>query len=303
MRVVLALVVLLAATGAAFWWLSAPRPLSAAALPADHTPDPANGETVFWAAGCASCHAGPEATGDDRLVLSGGLALETPFGAIQVPNISPDPQHGIGDWSTEAFANAMMRGLSPDGRHYTPAFPWTSYRFMRVEDVVDLKAFMDTLPASANVAEATGLPFPYGWRRPIGIWKRVAFADPPPPPSDDPAVVRGHYVVNALGHCGECHTPRNAIYGLDPSRWLAGAPSPNGGTGSVPSITPSADGIGEWSAADVTYLLESGFTPDFDNVGGAMASVTRNYANVPDEDRRAVGAYLMALRPAPSGGS
>jgi mono/diheme cytochrome c family protein len=297
-RALLAVVAVLAVAAGAFWWLSAPRPLTAAVLPANHVPDAANGETVFWAAGCASCHAAPGAEGEDRLVLAGGLALETPFGPVTVPNISPDPEHGIGGWSGEAFADAVLSGLSPDGQHYLPAFPYSSYRLMRPEDVADLKAFMDTLPPSANAAEATGLAFPFGWRRPIGLWKRVALADPPPSPSEDPATLRGHYLVTALGHCGECHTPRTALYGLDMERWLAGAVDPGDGEGRVPDITPGPDGIAGWSAGDVAYLLESGFTPDFDSVGGSMASVTRNFANVPASDRQAIGAYLTALPPA-----
>ncbi len=193
-----------------------------------------------------------------------------------------------------------MRGLSPDGAHYTPAFPWTSYRNMRPQDVADLKAFMDTLPPSDNRPDASGLPFPFSWRRPIGLWKRFALTDPPPVPEGaDETVSRGHYLTVALGHCGECHTPRTALYAMDPSRWLAGAPNPDG-DGTVPNITPSEAGIGAWSATDIAYLLETGFTPDFDSIGGSMSPVVDNWAHVSAENRDAVAAYLKAIPPQPA---
>lgn len=290
LAVFLALAVL---AGAAFWWLSAPETLSAGDLPA-HTPDAANGRIVFFASGCAGCHG----SADDPLVLSGGAKLETPVGAIAVPNVSPDPTHGIGGWSTVEFVNAVVKGVAPDGTHYSPAFPWPAYRHMTLTDAMDLKAFMDTLPASDAANATGGLPFPYSWRRPVGLWKRFALTDPPPPPSDDAQVMRGHYLAVAVGHCAECHTPRNAVFALEVDRWMAGAPSVDG-EGRVPNITPSADGIGSWSAGDIAYLLESGFTPDFDSVGGEMGTVVDNWQNVPAEDRRALAAYLKAIAPLP----
>ena len=288
--------VLLVVGGAAFWWLSAPVPLAAADVPT-RTADVANGERLFNVGGCASCHHAPDAEDDGRLVLAGGQTLETPLGGIVVPNISPHPTAGIGGWSTLDLANALLRGISPSGTHYTPAFPWTSYRNMRPEEVVDLKAYLDTLPQSANVVAANGMPFPFSWRRPIGLWKRFAMTDPPAAPAGaDPMVERGYRLVISLGHCGECHTPRTALLAMDPSRWLAGAPDPDG-NGQVPSITPTEDGIGGWSAGDIAYLLQSGFTPEFDSVGGSMSSVVANWAKAPAEDREAVAAYLKALSP------
>lgn len=299
MRVLIAgLAAILVAAGA-FWWLSAPRTLAAGELP-DGPGDTARGERIFWAAGCASCHAAPGATGEARLVLAGGLTLETPLGPIVAPNISPSPQ-GIGAWSAADLANALIAGVSPQGTHYTPAFPWTSYRNMRLGDAVDLKAFLDTLPPSANAPAADGLPFPFGWRRPIGLWKRFAMTAPPPMPDDaDATVEAGYYLTVALGHCGECHTPRTRLMAMDPARWMAGAPNPDG-EGRVPNITPAPDGIGDWPAGDIAYLLESGFTPEFDSVGGSMASVTTNYAHLPGADRDAVAAYLKAIPPLPDG--
>ena len=124
------------------WLFTAPRTLSAADVPS-HTGDPANGERVFLAGGCASCHAAEDAVGDDRLILGGGLGLNTPFGTFRVPNISTDATHGIGAWSTLDFVNAMKRGVAPGGVHLYPAFPYTSYQRMTFEDIIDLKAFLD----------------------------------------------------------------------------------------------------------------------------------------------------------------
>ncbi len=293
-RAFLALLVVALAAAGILWWLSAPQILTARDIPG-HAPDVDNGRVLFNAGGCASCHAAAGASDDARLVLSGGQLLPTPLGAISVPNISPDPTHGIGNWSMLDFANALTEGVSPEGKHYVPAFPWTSYRGMTLTDVIDLKAFLDTLPRSDRANDAGGLPFPLSFRRPIGLWKRFLLPDLPAAPAGaDATVQRGHYLTVALGHCGECHTPRNFVFAPEMSRWLAGGPSPDG-DGQVPNITPSPDGIGEWSASDIAYLLESGFTPEFDSVGGEMGSVVKNWAQVPAADREAVAAYLKAI--------
>lgn len=294
MRLVLAAVLVLGTGAAGFWFLSAPDPLAAAAVPTGG--DAARGKAVFWEGGCASCHAAPSATGDAKLVLAGGMVLKTPLGPITVPNISPSRQ-GIGGWSDADFANAVTRGIAPNGSHYVPAFPWTSYRHMAPGDVADLKAFMDTLPPSDAEPAAAGLPFPFGWRRPIGLWKRFAMTDAPPVPDGaDDEVRRGHYLAVALGHCGECHTPRTALMAMDPARWLKGAPNPDG-DGTTPDIT--AAGLDGWSAADIAYLLETGFTPDYDSVGGSMSAVIDNWAKVAPEDRQAIARYLQAVPGAP----
>lgn len=292
-RVLLVVVVLAAVAAAGLWWLSAPQTLAQEDLP-DHAADLENGRIVFFASGCAGCHG----SDDDPLVLSGGEDLQTPLGPIAVPNISPDPAHGIGGWPTIDFVNAVVAGVAPDGRHYTPAFPWPAYRHMSLTDVIDLKAFIDTLPPSDAANPLGSLPFPYAWRRPVGLWKRFAMTEPPPPPGDDPQVSRGHYLTATLGHCGECHTPRNALLATDSMRWLAGAAAPDG-EGHSPNITPSSDGIASWSAGDIAYMLGSGFTPEFDSVGGEMGKVVNSWQHVPDEDRRAVAAYLKAIAPLP----
>jgi mono/diheme cytochrome c family protein len=200
----------------------------------------------------------------------------------------------------EDFVDAVMSGVSPAGSHYYPAFPYTSYARMRVEDVIDLKSFMDTLPAVAGRAGDHDLAFPFTIRRGVGLWKRL-YLDPAPVAAIDPsnaALRRGRYLVEGPGHCGECHTARNAIGGLRLGHWLAGARNPEG-KGRIPNITPGDDGIGGWSESEIVSLLESGFTPDFDSVGGRMAAVVENISHLPDEDLAAIAAYLKAVPPLP----
>ena len=280
-------------------WITAPTTIAQQDLPA-HEADAVAGQRIFWAGGCASCHAslvdGKRAKGEDKLRLGGGLELETPFGVFPVPNISPHDDDGIGQWSTLDFVNAMQRGVSPDGRHYYPAFPYTSYARMRTEDVIDLKAYLDTLPPVGGRIAGPALEFPWSVRRGIGLWKR-RYLDSETvmeiKPGDE-LVERGRELVEGAGHCGECHTPRDRFGGLDPGRWLAGAPNPEG-RGQIPDLTPASKNVSGWSANDIAYYLESGFTPDFDTVGGTMVAVQENMAMLPAPDRAAIAAYLKAL--------
>lgn len=288
--------VLLAAIGvAAFWALTAPRVLTAADLPRQ-AGDLGNGRIVFYAGGCASCHAAPGAKGDDKLSLAGGLELKTPFGTFVAPNISPDREDGIGSWSALDLANALTRGVAPDGRHYYPAFPYLSYQRMTLTDVIDLKAFLDTLPAVQGRAPDHDLPLPLRFRRGIGLWKwlYMDYRTFSPDPQASEQVNRGAYLVTGPGHCGECHTPRDALGGPDLSRWLGGAPNPEG-RGRIPNITPSGKNVSGWSAADIAEYLKSGFTPDYDTAGGAMVDVVANTSLLPPEDRAAIAAYLKAV--------
>lgn len=300
-RLALVLVLLAAAGFLGFWFLTAPAPLTAEQLARidGHTPDPANGETLFWAGGCASCHAPSDAEGEARLVLSGGPALHSPYGAFGVPNITPHRDDGIGAWSFADFANAMKRGLSPDGGHYYPSFPYASYARMPLEDLADLWAFLQTLPAAERAAAPeTALSFPYNIRRGVGLWKRLYLNDAPviadAIAGDDPQLLRGRYLTEGPGHCGECHTPRNFAGAMDTANWLAGAPNLEG-EGGVPNITPHPEGVADWTEDDLAFGLESGFTPEFDSMGSTMASVVKNFANVSPEDRAAIAAYLKAI--------
>jgi mono/diheme cytochrome c family protein len=292
---------LLGAAGAiVFWLLTMPRTIAAGDLP-DHGGDPARGEYVFHAAGCASCHAAPGAKGDEKLRLSGGLGLKSPFGTFYAPNISTDRTHGIGGWTTGEFVNAVMRGVSPEGRHYYPAFPYLSYQRMTLGDVVDLKAFFDTLPAVAGDSPAHDLPLVFRLRRGLGLWKALYMDYAPftPIPGADGKLNRGAYLVTGPGHCGECHTPRDLLGGPEAEWAYSGSPAPEE-KDSVPNITPHEDGIGDWSIRDIAIALELGLLPNFDTFGGLMTPVQENMAKLTAEDREAIAAYLKSLPPKPS---
>ena len=298
-RKLIVLAVVLAILGAAaFWVLTIPHTLAQTDLP-DHKPDVANGQYMFYAGGCESCHSAIDAKGDDLFKLGGGRVLTTPFGKFHVPNISPDKEHGIGGWSTLDFVNAMKRGVRPDGAHLYPAFPYPSYQRMKIEDIIDLKAYLDTLPPVADVVPPHELPFPFSIRRGLGVWKLLyidgkAFT---PDPHGDDKLNRGAYLVTGPAHCGECHSPRNLIGGIIASRAYSGGPAPEG-NGHIPNITPDADtGIGSWSESDIASALESSFKPNFDSFGGAMAAVQRNLAMLTADDRAAIAAYLKSLPP------
>jgi mono/diheme cytochrome c family protein len=294
MRIFSRLLMAAAVGVAAFWFLTAPgslRPLPAVSV----EPDPANGEIVFHAGGCASCHGAG---------LEGGLEMTTAYGLFRVPNISPDPEAGIGDWSRDDFIRAMKEGVSPEGRHYYPAFPYLSYTRADQRDLLDLKAYLDTFPPSPNRVADHEVHFPWNIRRGIGLWK-LRYRDTRPVlviDSGDIELRRGRYLVEALGHCAECHTPRDRFGGLDRSRWMAGGPSPDG-EGSVPNITPHEQGIGGWSQRDIAYYLETGFTPDFDTAGGSMVEVQENMARLGSEDLEAIALYLKSIPGRPDSGN
>jgi mono/diheme cytochrome c family protein len=272
-------------------WATRPRTIAPGDIP-QHVPNPDNGERLFHAGGCASCHGAN---------LAGGLSIASPVGTFRVPNITPDPQAGIGRWGLRDFIDAMKFGVSPAGKHYYPAFPYTSYTRMTLTDLIDLKAYIDTLAPVAAEVPGHRLRFPWNIRRGIGLWKRL-YLDPRPVvpiPSGDTALERGRYLVESAGHCAECHTSRNRLGALQTAYWLAGAPSLDG-EGRVPNITPHADGLADWSERDIVRYLKSGFTPDYDTVGGSMTEVQENLAQLPDDDLAAIAAYLKAVPPLPN---
>jgi mono/diheme cytochrome c family protein len=296
-RYLLSGLVLLVVAGASLaWWLTKPDRWDAAHWEGLGDPDLANGEQIFWAGGCVSCHSAPGAKDDQRLVLGGGRTLKSPFGTFYPPNISPDETVGIGNWTLAEFGDAMTRGVGKDGEHLYPSFPYGSYIRMTAKDVNDLWGFMQTLPKSSNATPPHDLAFPYNVRLALGAWKLLYLSDEPRTlvNTADTKLARGQYLVEGPGHCGECHTPRDALGGFEEGRWLAGAPNPEG-EGRIPDITPSSKSIGDWSASDIASYLETGFTPDFDTVGGSMVEVQKNMAELPASDRDAIAAYLKAL--------
>lgn len=276
---------------AAFWILTIPSTVPASALGA-HTPDLANGKEMFYAGGCASCHAVPKQP--DQTKLGGGVALNSQFGTFYVPNISSDPKDGIGAWSEAQFVAAMTKGTSPSGEHLYPALPYTSYQHMRIDDLRDLFAFLRTLPGVAGRVRDHDLPFPFNIRRTLGLWKLV-FLDGKsfePDPSRSAQWNRGAYLVIGPGHCAECHSPRDALGGVIESLRFTGGPSPDG-QGGVPNITQYK--LKDWSEADIAETLEDGMTPDSDRVGGNMVEVVRNTSQLTAADRMAIAAYIKSL--------
>ena len=291
-KLVLAVIALAVLGAGAFFIVTMPARVAASALDA-RTPDLANGRTMFLVGGCASCHA---TSNEDRTRLGGGRALRSPFGTFHVPNISPDPQDGIGRWDEAEFVTAMWKGTAPDDRHYYPAFPYASYQRMRLEDVRDLYAYLRTLPPVTGRVRDHDLPFPFTIRRTLGGWKFLFLDGAPfrPDPARSPQWNRGAYLVNGPGHCAECHSPRNPLGGIVAAQRFAGGPNPEG-EGWIPNITQK--GLADWSEKDIAYLLETGDTPDGDSVGGSMTEVIRNTSQLSAEDRAAIAAYLKSLPP------
>jgi mono/diheme cytochrome c family protein len=291
-RFFLALVVAGVAGLGIFWWLTIPAAVPAGALPA-HTPDLANGLTTFNAGGCSSCHAVPGQP--DRTRLGGGLAIPSPFGTFHVPNISLDPVDGIGRWTEADFVSALIKGTSPVGTHYFPAFPYTSYQHAKVEDIRDLFAWLKTQAPVSGKARDHDVPFPFNIRRTLGGWKFLFLDGKPfqPDASKSAAWNRGAYLVNGPGHCAECHSPRNFLGGIVERQRFAGGPAP-GGDGWIPNITQQA--LRDWSEKDIAEMLESGITPD-DKVSGEMAEVVRNTSQLSAEDRAAMATYIKSLPP------
>ena len=305
-RIFIFLVGLAGLAAGIFYLLTWPDHIGAEELP-EYTGNPENGRYMFYAGGCASCHAPPSGGRCDNPKydraddLSGGRCLKTPFGVFYAPNISPDKATGIGGWSTAEFVTAMKNGVAPDGRHYYPAFPYTSYGKMKTTDLIDLKAYLDTLPAVKARSKDHQLPLPFRFRRGLGLWKWLYLDNREfrPDPSVSAQINRGAYLVNGPGHCGECHTPRNILGGPITEKAFSGARNPEG-KGIVPNITPHATGLKSWSANDIAYALKTGFTPSFDSFGGSMVQVQENMARLSKEDRAAIAAYLKSLPPRPS---
>lgn len=269
------------------------------ALPAnaDAAGDRDRGAYIALLAGCRTCHTDIKGKGAP---YAGGRILKSPFGDFHVPNITPDKETGIGGWSEADFIRALTRGVAPDGSHYYPAFPYTSYTRMKGRDLIDLKAYLDSLPAVRNRVRPHDLRFPYNMRFTLAGWKALFF-DPGPfeaTPGKSAAWNRGAYIVDGPGHCGECHTARNFYGAMGEDVALAGTrKGPDGKI--VPNITPHIkQGIGKWKPGDILALLKDGLLPDGDVVGGAMADVVEHGTSLwMDADRRAVVEYLLSLPP------
>jgi mono/diheme cytochrome c family protein len=275
-----------------YWLVTRPAVMTANELPS-YAPNAANGKVMYDAGGCVSCHGSVK---DDRTILGGGMALPSPFGTFYVPNISPNPVDGIGRWSEADFATAMLKGTSPSGSHYFPAFPYGSYAKMKLEDVRDLFAYLKILPQAAGKVRDHDMPLPFNIRRNVGGWKFLFFDDKPfvADASKSAEWNRGAYLVNGPGHCAECHSPRNALGGIVASQRFAGGPNPEG-EGWVPNITQKA--LSAWSVAQLADFLEGGITPNYTSVSGPMERVIKNLAELSAADRMAMAVYLKSLPP------
>jgi len=249
------------------------------------------------AAGGCSCHTDDKRSG---AFMAGGRPIKTPFGIVYSTNITPDPRTGIGTWSDADFLQAMRQGVSPQGVHYFPVFPYTSFTHMTEQDVLDLKAYLFSVPAVEQANKPPELRLPFGWRIGLGVWKWLNFRPGTfqPRPERSAEWNRGAYLVTALGHCAECHTPRNWLGGLQAQMAYAGAA--DGPEGELaPNITPDEDtGIGTWSVPDIVWYLQTGLKPDGDDTQGLMSVVIENgYKHLPEKDLQAIAVYLRSLKP------
>ena len=278
--------------------ISLPRPLttiSEASWPGDSN----RGKRLFDVTGCAFCHADPKAAGNEMLVLSGGRAFLSKFGTFYAPNISPDPEFGIGGWNNLDFVNALQKGLSPEGQHYYPVFPYDSFLRMSVHDIIDIKAYLFTLPPSKAIVKPHELPFFMRSRRSLGLWKAAFLREGAiiPVPQQ---IARGQYLVEGPGFCADCHTPRNFLGGMKHNLWLSGNFD---GVAKMyfPNLTPHADGLKDWSVDDIAHYLKTGIKPNAPpSKHGVMAEIIENTMNLTDADRQAIAAYLKSI-PAISG--
>lgn len=297
-RALIAVGVLAVVALGALWFLTAPRKLPASELTAAYSPNLANGREMFIAGNCSACHAAPGQ--DDRTKLAGGVKLKSPFGTFVTPNISPDPHYGIGGWTEAQFVNAMKRGTGRHGEHLYPAFPYGAYSLMKTADVRDLFAYLKTLPAVAAPTAPHDLKFPYSLRPAVGFWKLLYFhphefvADPKRPAAWN----RGAYLAEGPAHCAECHTPRNALGGVEQAKLYAGAPNLEVGGRFASNITPHQDGLGDWSEQDIADFLKSGTDKCFNEPTG-MREVIASTSQLTDADLAAIATYIHALPPIP----
>jgi len=262
----------------------------------------ARGRAVLEAAGGCTCHTDVE---NDGAPLTGGRPMKTPFGVFYSSNITPDRETGIGRWSDADFVRAMREGRAPDGSAYFPVFPFTSFSRMTDEDVLALKAYLFSLaPVHKRNRPPDALP-PFSWR--IGAWAwQLVFFTPgrfEPDATKSPSWNRGAYLSNAVAHCGECHTPRNLAGAVDASRAMTG--SEEGPEGQLaPNLTPDRDtGLGDWTATDMTWFLETALKPDGDDAQGLMKEVIESgYSKMSPADRDAIAEYFLSLPPRPGVG-
>lgn len=284
---------------AAFWVLSAPQPLTEAALPTGYTPNLANGKMMYDIGGCIACHKpGPDAAGADPALPSGGAPFKTPIATLHPPNLTPDKDTGLGNWTDIEFVNAMQRGLDPEGNHLIPAFPYTSYAKMKVSDILDIKAYLMSLKPVSSPEHASAIPAEFIVRRGLGLWKHLGL-DATAWQADEKQSAAwnlGSYLVNGPGHCNECHTPRNAFMVSDMSRLLEGGPHPDG-QGKVPSLHGLIERKRYTDKADLVSAFQFGETLGYQHISaGGMGEVQTNISKLPQDHVEAIAEYILSLK-------
>ncbi len=254
----------------------------------------AKGEYVFRISGCSHCH-----TTEDGKLLAGGRALVTPFGTFYTPNITPHRTAGIGAWTAREFRQSLHLGIAPDGSHYYPAFPYTSYTRITEQDMLALYTYIQSLPASDQASHPHDLAWFLRWRITARFWKWLFFraGEFQQHPAQSAQWNRGAYIAEAMAHCGECHTPRNLLGALRSGIAYAGnAEGPEDEL--VPNITPDEEsGIGNWSHGELESFLKFGELPDGEYAAGSMEPVTLGLQNLNPADLEALIVYLRALPP------
>ncbi|OVZ91612.1 gluconate 2-dehydrogenase [Yersinia frederiksenii] len=253
----------------------------------------ARGEYLTKAADCVACH-----TTKDGKPFAGGLAFKTPMGTLYSPNITPDKATGIGSWTDEEFLRALHEGKGKNGENLYPAFPYTSYTLLKDDDVKAIKAYLFSLPAVHQPNRENDMPFPFNQRWGLWFWNLVNFDGQrfEPDSSKDAQWNQGAYFVEALGHCGECHTPRNITMGMKDSKAYAGTEI-DGWTAFNITSDPHA-GIGGWSQEQIVQYLRSGHVDGKAQAAGPMAEVIENSTrHLTDSDLNAMAVYLRTLKP------
>jgi len=254
------------------------------------SPDLARGEYLTHMADCAACHTGAGGT------LSGGRAFKTPFGTIYASNITPDTRVGVGDYTDDEWVSALREGVGRGGKHLYPAMPYTSYTQMTRDDALAIKAYIMSLPASSDTPPANEMRFPFNIRFLMVFWNWLYNPDRrfAPDATHDAAWNRGAYLAEALGHCQQCHTPRNFLQGLQSGKSYAGYDQ-QGWT--AYNITNDAEsGIGAWSEADLATYLRSGHADGHGAAGGPMAeAVSYSLRYLTADDAQALAHYVKSI--------
>ena len=242
--------------------------------------------------GCIACHSNTKGGGKP---LAGGYEIPTNFGRFYSPNLTTDDEFGIGTWSIEDFSKAVRQGVSPNGEPYYPSFPYAFYAGFSDQDIADLWAAFQTVPAVAEPSKSHEMMPPFNWRAGLKLWRSLYFKQEAytSEPTKSAAWNRGRYIVEAAAHCGACHTPRNLLGARQTELALSGSDQLPGG-GSAAAITSEQLKQSGWTISSLKYALQTGLMPDGDVFGSSMGQVIRDQtAFLSEQDREAIAIYLL----------